>query len=301
MQNSRRQPASFYPQLEALEGRWLFSTLTVTTIKVSGAGSLRAQIAAAGSGDTIVFSPTLNGKTIALANGELALTRNLTIQGPGGGQLTISGKAPATRGNAPPPSRVFEVAQNTTVTLRGLTISNGNGVASAKSVAPWDGFGGGILNHGTMIISGCTVYSNSAQKGGGIYSDATLTASGCTISGNAACEGGGIFNAGDMALSGSKFSINYAFSGGGIYNHGTAALSGCTLSGNVAERVVGCTTIPQDSGGIFNDGELTVKNSSSIKENSYSLGFADVVNAGVLYLDGTSTIGVLDGNAAVLI
>jgi len=30
--------------------------------------------------------------------------------------------------------------------------------------------------------------------------------------------------------------------------------TGCTLSGNVAERVVGCTTIPQDSGGVFNDG-----------------------------------------------
>ena len=46
---------------------------------------------------------------------------------------------------------------------------------------------------------------------------------------------------------------------------------------------------------------LTVKNSSSIKENSYSGVFADVVNTGVLYLDGTGTIGVLDGNAAVLI
>jgi len=45
---------------------------------------------------------------------------------------------------------------------------------------------------------------------------------------------------------------------------------------------------------------LTVKNSSSIKENSYSGVFADVVNTGVLYLDSTSTIGVLDGNAAVL-
>ena len=77
--------------------------------------------------------------------------------------------------------------------------------------------------------------------------------------------------------------------------------TGCTLSGNVAERVVGCTTIPQDSGGIFNVGALTVKNSSSITGNSYSGDLADVVNAGVLYLDGSSTIGVLGGNAAVLI
>src|SRR5436190_808324 len=46
-------------RLEALEERRLFSTLTVTSLQDSGAGSLRAQIATAQSGDTIVFSSTL--------------------------------------------------------------------------------------------------------------------------------------------------------------------------------------------------------------------------------------------------
>jgi hypothetical protein len=54
-------------------------------------------------------------------------------------------------------------------------------------------------------------------------------------------------------------------------------------------------------GGIYNrGGTVTVENSSSITGNSASDG-ADVYNGGVLYLDSTSTIGVLDGNPPILI
>src|SRR5262245_54296020 len=72
------------PGLECLERRAVPSTLTVTNLSDSGAGSLRGQIAAAASGDTIVFDGSLRG-TISLTSGELAISRNLTIQGPGAG------------------------------------------------------------------------------------------------------------------------------------------------------------------------------------------------------------------------
>ena len=75
-----------------------------------------------------------------------------------------------------------------------------------------------------------------------------------------------------------------------------APSSSCTISGNTAETLVGtCTTLPQESGGIFNHGKLTVKNFSSITGNASD----DVYNLGVLYLDSTSTIGVFDGNPAI--
>jgi hypothetical protein len=48
----------------------------------SGAGSLRAEIAAARSKDTIVFAPSLKGQTITLTSGELLIDKDLTIAGP---------------------------------------------------------------------------------------------------------------------------------------------------------------------------------------------------------------------------
>jgi hypothetical protein len=130
---------TFRPTLEALEDRWVPSTVTVQNNLDSGAGSLRAAIASVRNGDTIVFAPSLEGQTITLTSGELLIKRNLTIVGPGAGNLTISGNHT---------SRVFEVAGGARkVTLSGLTISNG--VAD---------LGGGIYFQGghQVTISGCT-------------------------------------------------------------------------------------------------------------------------------------------------
>ena len=44
---------------------------------------------------------------------------------------------------------------------------------------------------------------------------------------------------------------------------------------------------------------VTVENSSSITGNVADSFGPDVYNLGTLYLDGTSTIGVLDGNSAI--
>jgi hypothetical protein len=315
------QRASFLPRLEGLEARRLFSTLTVTNTHDSGAGSLRAQIAAAHSGDTIVFTTTITPGTITLTSGELALTKNLAIQGPGTAQLTIS---------ANDASRTFEVAQGATATLSGLTITRGFGVT----------YGGGILNNGTLTVSNILVSNNGAIYGSGICNlGGTLTVSNTTLSGNYATgfSGGGIYNggAGAVTVSNSTLSNNQARYGGGIYNAGgTLTLTNhCTLSGNSAfpdysghggygggiyNTAGGIVTISNSNlisnnayafglygggGGIYNDagGRTTIKNSSSITGNTGSFEGAaeDVNNLGVLYRDGTSTIGVLIGNPAI--
>src|SRR5260370_6144208 len=139
----RKTPAArptFRPTLESLEDRWVPSTLTVLNNLDSGAGSLRADIAAAHNSDTIVFAPSLDGQTITLTSGELLINHNVTITGPGASQLTVSGNHA---------SRVFEVTKTTkSVTLSGLTISNAAG--------------GGIFNNGTRTVSNGTLSSNSA-------------------------------------------------------------------------------------------------------------------------------------------
>jgi hypothetical protein len=227
----------FRPRLEALEDRWMPSTLTVTNNLDSGAGSLRADIAAAKSGDTIVFAPSLDGKTITLTSGELSITTGMTIQGPGAAQLTISG------GHA---SRVFDVASSQPVTLTGLTISNGHCAVSSSG-------GGGIFNSGNLTINLCTIVGCTAYNGGGIYNYlGTLTVSGSSLtSDHAAYQGGGILNRGALTLSQCTVSHDQALSGGGIDNVGTLTATGCTISSDVA------SSHNSGGGGIYTSGTLT--------------------------------------------
>jgi hypothetical protein len=233
---------------------------------------------------------------------------------------------------------VFEVDGATTnVTLRGLTITGGggvaqgfgggyyvwNGVASAN-----DGLGGGILNFGTLTLSGCKVSENTADSpfhvgnicGGGIYNAGTLTLSdGSIVSDNSAANdgynepgsGGGIYNAGTLTVkSGSTVSDNSAYTGGGICNayKATATFWGSTLSGNYATYgggidnigtliVSGCTltdnTATSQGGGIYNarPGHLTIT-SSVLVSNVAPLG-ADLDDLGASKISKDSTIGVM--------
>ena len=140
---------TYRPTLEALEERWVPTTLTVLNNLDSGAGSLRADIAAAHSGDQIVFAKSVHA--ITLSSGELVLDKNLDIEGPGATKLTISGN------NA---SRVFDVGNNATVTIAGLTIANGRVV---------DDVGGGIRNESgaTLRLVDYTIANNTTYGLGG--------------------------------------------------------------------------------------------------------------------------------------
>jgi hypothetical protein len=196
------------------------ATVTVTNTNDSGPGSLREALIDASDGDTITFA--VSG-TIGLTSGELLVIKNVTIEGPGAARLAVDGNAT---------SRVFHISSGKTVTISGLTISNG--------YVSGDFAGGGIYNedNATLTLSNCTVSGNyavgtvyccdpwcdcaygSGGYSGGMYNDGTLTLSNCTISGNVANTYG--YGDGDS-------------SGGGIYN-GSANLtiSNCTISGNEA-------------------------------------------------------------------
>src|SRR5262249_25471089 len=144
-------------------------------------------------------------------------------------------------------SRVFAIEKTARVTLSGLTVRDGNGTASGNSIFhAYDGEGGGILNLGTLTVSGCVISGNTVSPrfaslyGGGIYNAGTLTISNSTISSNTfnpftgTDYGGGIYNAGTLTASNCTISNHLADEAGGIYNAGTATVSKCTLSGNDA-------------------------------------------------------------------
>jgi hypothetical protein len=90
--------------------------ITVTNINDSGPGSLRQALADANDGDTITFA--VSG-TIGLTSGELLVDDSITISGPGANMLTVS-RASATH------FRIFHVNPGHSVTIAGLTISNGS-------------------------------------------------------------------------------------------------------------------------------------------------------------------------------
>jgi hypothetical protein len=139
-------------------------------------------------------------------------------------------------------------------------------------------------------------------NGGGIYnSGGTVTISNGTLSGNGARFGGGIYNNGGTVtvMDASILTDNTAWhadypwaggTGGGIFNNaGTVTISDSTVSGNTADAYFG------SGGGIYNNDTVTVESFSGISGNSPE----DVDNRSALYLDGTSTIGILGGNSPI--
>jgi hypothetical protein len=257
----RQRHGSFRPHLQALEDRWVPSTLTVTNALdtgVAGDGSLRGEIAAAQSGDTINFASSLRGQTITLTGGELAITKNLDIEGPGANQLTVSGNGA---------SRVFDISGGVTVTIAGMTMTDGLANGSSPVVAST---GGGILNFGSLTLANDVLSNNQA------VGDAGTSPTG-RVGG---ALGGAVANlgSGSLTISNSAFTANQALGadhsvgasagnalGGAIVNSATASVSGSRFTHNVARGGSDCTgslDATGAGGGINNSGSLTVTNST---------------------------------------
>ena len=204
------------------------ATLIVVSNADSGSGTLRDAIVNSSADDTILFDEAQVVSPIVLTSGELVIDHNLTITGPTGTSLTISGNNT---------SRIFDI-QSGTVSLSYLTISDGidaDGVDPSESID-----GAGIYNGGTLSLSNSTVAGNNARYfGGGIANGGTLDISNCTISGNSAesDNGGGIENFNTLRISNSTVFGNVAgYGGGGIanddINNATTSIDHTIVAGN---------------------------------------------------------------------
>lgn len=223
----------------------MLSTLSVVSNADSGPGSLRAELAAAQNGDTIAFAPSLNGQTIGLTSGALAISyKDVNIEGPGATQLAVSG------GNV---SRVFQILGGP-VTISGLSIVDGRG-----------GTGGGIFNGGTLTVNDCLFSDNTATDGGGIYNTGAgrVSVSNDSFTSNTALyDGGGVYNLGTLTASGCTFDHNSAMAEGGgfdnaYYGSHVATLTNCTFADNTAIANVLTSPYVLPGGGGYYADQLT--------------------------------------------
>jgi hypothetical protein len=148
----------------------------VNNLHNSGVGSLRAAVEYANShpGTTINFARSLSG-SIKLTSGELAITQNTIIDGPGAGKLAVSGTSH---------SRVFAISPGTKVTISELTITHGLADSDASGIKS---LGGGVLNQGELTLEDVVVSHNQAV---GAASDTITLVDSSTAAGKACLRGG---------------------------------------------------------------------------------------------------------------
>jgi hypothetical protein len=113
-------------------------------------------------------------------------------------------------------------------TLSGCVIANGDADGEGDL-----GAGGGYYGAGTIALSNCLFFGNSAIAGGGLYARYGATLSNCVFVGNVALtDGGGAFAGG--TFEGCTFTANAAARGGAIYAPAAGMMRNTILWGNTA-------------------------------------------------------------------
>ena len=207
-----------------------------------GVTSLREAVFATnvvGGPDTIEFADALTADgpaTIVLTQGEIAISDDLTITGPGAGLLTIdaSGSDVTPDENNGDGSRIFrgddgDDLGEIEVTITGVTLTG----RADTDIFDRHGEGGAIYNRECLAVSDCEIRDNSADEGGGIYNyfgSPFVTRS--AIHANSVDYGGGIYSEeGNVTVSDCVIHDNQAYSGGGgiLTQEGSPAVIGCAV------------------------------------------------------------------------
>ena len=284
--------------------------------------NLKAAVENAAAGDVIIVDGTITATSDSGNNGEIAVTKSITIRGKSGAGTDIL-NANETNGSKPA-HRIFKVT-NCNLTLEGLTLKGG--------MATGTELGGGIYitttasNNSTLTLkNGVRISANSAQKGGGIAVENAklIIEAGCAIGGeqlysgtdaskpkgnqttSSGC-GGGIYvgkKAECTIKEGVKIQYNSADSGGGIYVDSSDSATDpdkgeLIVNGTAANPVVisNCVVTGSSSsgGGIYSKGKVTLEYAklehNKAQTNGQGGGIYINEYAGACMLDNTTITG----------
>ncbi len=282
-------------------------TVTNCSGSVSVPGSLPYEVANAGSGDTIVFALSPPCPTITLAS-QIVISEDLTITGPGASAVTVSGG-----GSVPIfgiPSGVTVAISGLTMDdayddtgFGGGIYNDGNLTVTDSTVSGADdtpGYGGAIMNDasGVLMVTGSTLSGNTAGGyGGGIMNDGTLTVSNSTLADNTATGvGGGIDNQGTATVTDTTMTGNEAEFGGNINTIGSLKM-GTTI---LADPVTGTDchgpgTFTDLGYNLADDGSCGFTSGTDLSSTAAGLDPAGLAHNG----GPTQTIALESGSAAI--
>ncbi|QBB69248.1 hypothetical protein ELE36_02040 [Pseudolysobacter antarcticus] len=216
-------------------------------------GSLRSIVAAALSGDSIDLS-ALACSTITLTQGQIPINvDDLTIVGPGVNSLTIDGNHQ---------DRVFAHFGYGTLSLSGMTVSNGSKIVSGTDVGA-----GGCIASGSYLAFTDLVVNHCRAEGEGSYGGAVfaygLGMSNSTISNS-------------IAIGTHPTNFTAAF-GGAAFLY-TLDMTNSTISGNSAQR-----NLKPGNGGYEIGGGIVLVHGGTIAgstiDTNYSYGRAGAIAA----------------------
>jgi len=279
--------------------RETFDAFTITNKALTFQGN-DTEINADGSGPAIVITGNknvsfddfriLNGSSGSDGGGIQLNGGNLTLT-----NIMFNNNDAADQGGA-----LYIGSNSSTVTLDGVTISDGTAVS-----------GGAIYNNGTLNASNLTLTDNSATNGGGIYNNgtATLDDQSAAQRNNATEMGGGFYNASSATLTilNSDVANNDAANGAGIANEGMLQTTNINIGSlNVATQAGGGlynadtgqatlldSTVVQNQAetgaGIYNEGTLMANNSTFSRNAGISNQFS-ANGPGLYNQSGTATL-----------
>jgi len=279
-----------------------------------------------GSEKTITLSS--NGSLFTINSGvTLTLDEDITLVGRStnnaalvyvsGGNLImydgtkISGNSYSGNINDTPYGGGVRVDTKSIFTMSGGEISDNRALIwSTSGGGSGTGYGGGVYNAGTFIMSGGKIKDNTAGSGGlnlscyggGVWNAGTFTMSGGEISGNSAVNGGGVYNSSTFTMNNGEISGNNASSqygelysgisgsgGGGVYNSGTFNMNDGKISINIASSsyIRDNNTPPLNGGGVWNNGTFTMSG-GKITGNTASISSGGGVKDAKSYGGGVS-------------
>ena len=225
------------------------------------------------AGKTIKITGTIQAASASGNNGELEITKDLTIE-------AKSGTATLDENNM---SRIFKVTGGTLM-LNNMTLKKGNAGTTGNGGAIY-AEGSSTLKLTNVTIGGSSADKNEAVKGGGIF----LTGSGTAGS----------------TMTGGKVSFNLATDtsaakGGGIYIEESASFT--MQSGNINNNKVD-TSATEDGGGVYVRGQGSgsgthasfTLNGGTIGDNWAGFGGGVMADAGGKF---TMNNGTMSGNIA---